>query len=62
MTDNIDDDTREQLALLMLVWAFLETRSDIHAAQNEHVMSPYHYRDYVMLMLIVRVGTVWRGG
>ena len=26
-TDNIDDDAREQLALLMLVWAFLYARS-----------------------------------
>jgi hypothetical protein len=62
LTDNIHDDAREQLALLVLVRTFLETRSDTRAAQNDHLMPSYHCYDVVVLPLIVRVWVVWRGG
>ena len=62
LTHDVHNDAREQLALLVLVRAFLETRLDLRDAYKRFLMPSYHFGDSTVLQLIVRVGAVWWGG
>jgi hypothetical protein len=55
VTDNIDDDARKQLTLLMLVWAFLYVQSTSRVVRNSCFLEAYHDCDLVVLLSVIRV-------
>jgi hypothetical protein len=56
-TDNIDNDAREQLALLMLVWTLLRACL-VRVDYNTHRRLSYHDCELEVLLSVARVQVV----